>query len=212
MYAKYIKRILDFILSLCALIVLSPMLIFLTITGAIVMNGNPFFVQERPGKDERIIKIIKFKTMIDECISNGELLSDEQRLVPYGRFLRSTSCDELPELINIIKGDLSIVGPRPLLVKYLSRYTEKQRRRHEVRPGLTGYAQANGRNGITWEDKFDMDVYYVDHITFLGDVRIILDTVKIVLKSEGINSATAATMEEFMGDFSLEETKQKEAL
>lgn len=199
MYAKYIKRMLDFVLSLCALIVLSPLLAVLAIVGAIAMKGNPFFTQERPGKNEKIFKLIKFRTMSNAKDNEGNLLSDDIRLNKYGRFLRSTSLDELPELLNILKGDMSIVGPRPLLVKYLPRYNELQHRRHEVNPGLTGYAQANGRNAVTWEEKFDMDVYYVDNISFVLDIKIIFKTVLAVLKSEGISSETSATMEEFMG-------------
>lgn len=199
MYAKYFKRPLDFILSLAALIVLSPVLLILTVLGAIKMKGNPFFTQLRPGKDEKIFKLIKFRSMTCEKDADGNLLPDEQRLTRYGKLLRSASLDELPELINILKGDMSIVGPRPLLVRYLERYNDFQRRRHEARPGLTGYAQVKGRNSISWEEKFQYDVAYVDHITFLGDVQILLDTVKAVLKRDGINSETSATMEEFMG-------------
>lgn len=199
MYRNCIKRILDFTLSLLALVVLSPVLLVLTVLGAVKMKGNPFFTQLRPGKDEKIFKLIKFRSMTCEKDAAGNLLPDAQRLTKYGKLLRATSLDELPELINILIGDMSIVGPRPLLVKYLPRYNPFQRRRHEVRPGLTGYAQVHGRNAITWEDKFRLDVEYVDHITFLGDVQILLGTVKAVLKREGISSETAATMEEFMG-------------
>ena len=199
MYAKYFKRLLDFTLSLMALLVLWPVLVVLTILGAIKMKGNPFFTQLRPGKDEKIFKLIKFRSMTCEKDKNGNLLPDEQRLTRYGKILRSTSLDELPELINILKGDMSIVGPRPLLVRYLDRYNDLQRRRHEVRPGLTGYAQVKGRNTISWEEKFIYDVEYVDNITFLGDVRILIDTVVAVFKCDGINSETSATMEEFMG-------------
>ena len=168
------------------------------------MRGNPFFMQDRPGKkdktgQEHIFKLIKFRTMNNKRDKDGNLLPDEMRLTTYGRFLRSTSLDELPELINIIKGDLAIVGPRPLLVRYLPRYTEEQRHRHDVRPGLTGYAQVHGRNAISWEEKFQLDLEYVRHITWLGDMKILLDTVKTVVKREGIASATSATMEEFMG-------------
>ncbi|WP_283680869.1 sugar transferase [Parablautia sp. Marseille-Q6255] len=198
-YEKYIKRCLDFFLAFCALVVLSPVLLILTIFGTIAMHGNPFFTQERPGKNERIFKLIKFRTMTNKKDKNGKLLPDEKRLTSYGKFLRKTSLDELPELLNIVKGDMSIIGPRPLLVVYLDRYNEYQKHRHDVRPGLTGYAQANGRNAVTWEEKFEMDVWYVNHITFWGDVKIILQTVKTVLKSEGISSETSATMEEFMG-------------
>ena len=167
------------------------------------MKGNPFFTQQRPGKNERIFKLIKFRTMTCETDSNGNLLPDEKRLVPYGMFLRSTSLDELPELFNILKGDMSIVGPRPLLVRYLPRYNDEQRHRHDVRPGLTGYAQVNGRNTVTWEDKFKMDVEYTRHVTFIGDVRIILETVMKVLRREGISGEGAATMTEFMGTESI---------
>lgn len=198
-YEKYIKRCLDFILALCALVVLSPLLFILTIVGIIEMHGNPFFTQERPGKNEKIFKLIKFRTMTNKKDKNGKLLPDEKRLTSYGKFLRKTSLDELPELLNILKGDMSIIGPRPLLVVYLDRYNGYQKHRHDVRPGLTGYAQIHGRNTVTWEEKFDMDVWYVNHITFLGDIRIILRTVKTVLKREGISSETSATMEEFMG-------------
>lgn len=199
MYAKCLKRVLDFLLSLAALAVLWPVLLVLTVLGAVKMKGNPFFTQERPGKDEKIFKLIKFRTMTCEKDENGKLLPDEKRLTKYGKFLRSTSLDELPELLNILVGDMSIVGPRPLLVAYLPRYNAHQKRRHEVRPGLTGLAQVHGRNAISWEAKFDMDVTYVDSITFGGDVKIILDTVMAVLKREGISSENAATMEEFMG-------------
>ncbi len=199
MYASYIKRLLDLILSLFALVVLSPLLLILIVLGAVFMGGNPFFTQERPGKDEKIFKLIKFRTMTNEKDKNGELLPDGIRLNKYGRILRTTSLDELPELINILKGDMSIVGPRPLLVKYLPLYNEEQHHRHDVRPGLTGYAQAHGRNALSWEDKFAMDVWYTRNISFLGDVKIILDTVKTVLRRDGINSETSATMEDFMG-------------
>lgn len=205
MYAKFFKRVLDFLLSLLALIVLSPILLILMIVGAIAMGGNPFFTQMRPGKinkktgKEKIFKLIKFRTMTNAKDQDGNLLPDEKRLIKYGKILRSTSLDELPELINILKGDMSIVGPRPLLVRYLDRYTPEQRRRHEVRPGFTGLAQINGRNAISWEDKFKFDVMYVDNITFLGDIKIIFGTVKTVLKRDGISSETSATMEEFMG-------------
>ena len=199
MYARYIKRAMDFCLSLCALLVLSPVLLVLTALGAWFMKGNPFFTQERPGKDEKIFKLIKFRSMTCEKDASGQLLPDEKRLNKYGKLLRSTSLDELPELINILKGDMAVVGPRPLLVRYLPRYNATQRRRHEVRPGLTGLAQVNGRNAISWEEKFRLDVAYVDSITFLGDVKIILATVGKIFKREGISSETSATMEEFMG-------------
>lgn len=199
MYAKYIKRILDFVLSLMALIVLSPLLAILIILGAVFMRGNPFFTQARPGKNEKIFKLIKFRTMDNRKDKDGKLLPDDVRLNKYERILRSASLDELPELINILIGNMSIVGPRPLLVKYLPRYNEEQRHRHDVRPGLTGYAQAHGRNAVTWEEKFKMDVWYTRNISFITDVKVIIDTVKVVLKRDGISSDTSATMEEFMG-------------
>lgn len=204
MYEKYVKRGIDFILSLTALTVLSPLLILLTIIGAIAMGGNPFFVQKRPGKKDKngkeaIFSLIKFRTMNNKKDKNGKLLPDEVRLTKYGRFLRSTSLDELPELLNILNGSLAIIGPRPLLTSYLQRYSTEQRRRHDVRPGLTGYAQAYGRNSLTWEEKFEKDVYYVDHVSFLFDLRILFKTVEVVLKREGISSEGSATMEEFMG-------------
>ncbi len=199
MYAKFLKRPIDFILSLCAILVLSPVLLLLTVVGAFAMKGNPFFTQLRPGKNEKIFRLIKFRTMTCETDETGKPLPDEKRLTKYGKFLRSTSLDELPELFNILKGDMSIVGPRPLLVKYLPLYNEQQRRRHNVRPGLTGLAQINGRNLVTWEQRFDFDVNYVENVSFLNDCKIILGTVTTVLKSEGISSETAATMEEFCG-------------
>lgn len=198
-YEKYIKRFLDFTLSLSALILLSPILLVFMVIGTIKMKGNPFFYQQRPGKNEKIFKLIKFRTMTNKKDKQGKLLPDEQRLTSYGRFLRSTSIDELTELINILKGDMSIIGPRPLLVKYLPLYNEYQKHRHDVRPGLTGYAQVNGRNTVSWEEKFDMDVKYVQHITFVEDVKILLNTIFKVLKRDGISSETSATMEEFKG-------------
>lgn len=197
-YSKYIKRVLDFIISLLALTVLSPLLLVLTLVGAVKMRGNPFFVQERPGRNGRVFRLIKLRSMTNEK-KNGELLPDEERLTGYGRFLRRTSLDELPELLNILVGHMSIVGPRPLLVKYLPLYNEHQARRHEVRPGLTGWAQVNGRNSITWEQKFDYDVWYVDHVSFVLDVRIVMMTVRSVLKREGISGENNATMAEFEG-------------
>ncbi len=204
MYAKCFKRIIDFTLSLIALAILLPVLLLLAIIGAVAMKGNPFFVQPRPGKKdkngkEKIFKLIKFRTMSNQKDKNGNLLPDDVRLNKYGKFLRSTSLDELPELLNILKGDMAIVGPRPLLVKYLPLYTEQQRRRHDVRPGLTGLAQINGRNAATWEEKFALDAQYVGAITFWGDVKIICGTVKAVLKRDGISSVTSVTMEEFAG-------------
>lgn len=199
MYAKGLKRILDFILSALAIIIFSPILIILTIIGAIKMKGNPFFTQERPGYHEKIFKLVKFRTMTNERDKNGELLPDEVRLNRYGKILRSTSLDELPELFNIVKGDMSIVGPRPLLVRYLSRYNEEQRRRHNVRPGLTGYAQINGRNSLSWEEKFRDDVWYVDNISFWLDIKIVFKTIEVVFGRKGISSDNNVTMEEFKG-------------
>ncbi len=199
MYRRYIKRLLDIVLSLCALIVLSPLLLILTILGAIIMKGNPFFVQERPGLHERIIKVAKLRTMSNAKDKDGNLLPDAERLNAYGKFLRSTSLDELPELWCILKGDMSIIGPRPLLVKYLPLYNEEQHHRHDVRPGLTGYAQSHGRNTVTWEDKFRMDVWYTRNVSFRVDLSIFFRTILAVLKREGINSETSATMEEFKG-------------
>lgn len=204
MYAKFFKRLLDFILSVTALIVLFPVLLILTIVGAIAMKGNPFFLQPRPGKKgkdgkEKIFKLIKFRTMSNATDKDGNLLPDDQRLGKYGAFLRSTSLDELPELVNIVAGHLSCCGPRPLLVSYLPLYSSEQRRRHDVRPGLTGYAQAYGRNSLTWEEKFEKDLYYVDNVSFLLDVKIVLKTISSVLKREGICSDTSVTMEEFRG-------------
>ena len=198
-YAKYVKRYLDVFLSLMALIVLSPVFLFLIVIGTVKMKGNPFFVQKRPGKDEQIFHLIKFRTMTNKKEKNGELLPDEMRLTAYGKFLRSTSLDELPELLNILKGDMAIIGPRPLLVKYLPLYNSYQKHRHDVRPGLTGYAQVHGRNQVSWEKKFEMDVWYVQHISFWVDLKILLDTVGSVLKREGISSETSVTMEEFKG-------------
>lgn len=199
-YEKYFKRPIDFLCGLVAIIVFSWLYLLLIILGIIFMGGNPFFTQDRPGKDGKIFKLIKFRTMDNRKDKNGELLSDEVRLNKYGRFLRSTSLDELPEVFNILKGDMSVIGPRPLLVRYLDRYNAEQKHRHDVRPGLSGYAQVHGRNSVTWEDKFAMDVYYANHITFLGDIRIIWDSVIVAfVKREGISSETSATMEEFMG-------------
>ena len=186
-YEKYFKRLLDIVCSLAAIIVFSWLYIILIILGAIFMRGNPFFTQERPGKDEKIFKLIKFRSMDNRKDKNGNLLPDEVRLNKYGQFLRKTSLDELPEAFNILKGDMSIIGPRPLLVSYLPWYTEEEKQRHDVRPGHSGLAQVNGRNSVTWEEKFSWDLKYVDRITFLGDVKIILDTVKkAFIKVEGV--------------------------
>ncbi len=200
MYAKFWKRFFDLVLSFLALIVLSPLLLVLIAVGAVAMRGNPFFTQLRPGKNEKIFRLIKFRTMDNRRDENGELLPDAVRLNGYGRFLRSTSLDELPELFNILVGDMAIVGPRPLLVKYLPLYNERQHRRHSVRPGLTGWAQVNGRNLVSWEDKFEMDVRYTENIRFPTDVKIIFLTVRSVFKKEGIHAEGSETVEEFKGN------------
>ena len=205
LYRPFFKRFYDIVLSGLAIIVLSPILLILTILGAIKMKGNPFFTQMRPGKinkrtgEEKIFKLIKFRTMTCEKDENGNLLPDEKRLTKYGKILRSTSLDELPELFNIFIGDMSIVGPRPLLVQYLPLYSKEQKHRHDVRPGLTGYAQVNGRNAISWEERFKFDVEYIRKITLWTDVKIIFQTVFSILKREGITSETSATMEDFDG-------------
>lgn len=198
-YEKYIKRPQDFLCALLACIVLSPIMLIIAILVKIKIGSPVLFAQERPGLDGKIFKLYKFRTMTNEKDKNGELLPDEQRLTSFGKILRSTSLDELPELGAILSGKMSVCGPRPLLVKYLPRYNAHQARRHEVRPGFTGLAQVNGRNSISWEEKFDLDVEYVDQITFLGDWKIIFKTVWTVLKREGINSETSVTMEEFKG-------------
>ena len=198
-YEKYIKRLLDFTLSFLALIILSPVLLVTALLVRIKLGSPIIFHQERPGKSEKIFRLYKFRSMTDECDENGNLLPDDERLTRFGRTLRSTSLDELPELWNILRGDMSIVGPRPLLVKYLPLYNEEQRHRHDVRPGLTGWAQANGRNAISWEEKFKLDVWYVQHISFLVDVKVIFMTVKKVFCRDGISSETSVTMEEFSG-------------
>jgi len=196
-YERLVKRALDAFLSTLAFIVLSPVLLVTAILVRIKLGSPIIFCQVRAGRDEKPFKVYKFRTMTDGRDENGNLLPDEVRLTSFGKKLRSTSLDELPELFNIIKGDMSIIGPRPLHVYYLPWYTEEQRKRHDVRPGLTGYAQAHGRNTVDWDDKFQMDVDYASHITFLGDCRIIIDTVKTVFKHEGISSETSATMEDF---------------
>lgn len=212
MYAKYFKRLFDFCFSLFGLILLLPLMVVLTVAGAIVMKGNPFFIQKRPGKkdkngNEKIFSLIKFRTMTCEKDQDGNLLPDELRLNKYGRFLRATSLDELPELVCIMWGYMSLIGPRPLLPKYLDRFTEKQRHRHDVRPGLTGLAQINGRNALCWEDRFKLDLEYVANVTFFGDLKIFFQTVLKVLKREGISSEASATMEEFMGTVDLNGAK-----
>ena len=199
-YEKFIKRPQDFLCALAAIVVLSPVMLVTAILVRTKLGSPIIFKQERPGLNGKIFTLYKFRTMTDKTDENGNLLPDEIRLTSFGKKLRSTSLDELPELFNILNGDMAVVGPRPLLVRYLPRYNAHQARRHEVRPGFTGYAQVNGRNSITWEDKFDKDVYYVDHVTFLGDWKIIFQTVKTVLKREGISSDTSVTMEEFMGN------------
>ncbi len=201
-YAQYIKRPLDFLLSLCAIIALSPLLLLLTIVGAIKMKGNPFFTQLRPGKDEKIFRLIKFRTMTCETDVDGNPLPDEQRLVPYGKFLRSTSLDELPELFNILKGDMAIVGPRPLLVRDMVFMTNEQRKRHTVRQGLTGLAQISGRNAMTWEDKLDYDLHYVQNVSLMTDLFIILKTIYKVFIREGITEEGQATAMD-LGDYLL---------
>ena len=190
MYAKFFKRFLDFILSLCAVIVLSPILLVLIVLGTIFMRGNPFFFQERPGKDEKIFKLIKFRTMDNRKDKEGNLLPDEIRLNKYGRFLRSTSLDELPELINILKGDMSIIGPRPLLIEYLPWYSETERHRHDVRPGLTGWAQVNGRNSIDWDTRFALDVEYVNNLSSVFDMKIFVLTIMKVLNRSDVAEDT----------------------
>ena len=198
-YERYIKCPQDFILALLALIVLSPVLIIIAITVRIKLGAPILFKQNRPGMNGKIFRLYKFRSMSDARDENGDLLPDEMRLGKFGKLLRSTSLDELPSLINVLRLEMSLVGPRPLLVQYLSRYNDHQARRHEVRPGFTGYAQVNGRNAICWEDKFNYDVHYVDNITFLGDWKILFKTIGIVFKRDGISSGTSVTMEEFMG-------------
>lgn len=199
MYRTFIKRLLDFLLSLIAIIILSPVMLILIVMVKCRIGSPVFFKQERPGKNEIIFKMYKFRTMTNEMDENGNLLPDDQRLTSFGKFLRSTSLDELPELFNILKGDMSIIGPRPLLVKYLPLYNEEQKHRHDVLPGLTGWAQVNGRNAISWEKKFEYDVWYVKNTNFILDFKILLMTLKKVLIRDGISSETCDTMEEFKG-------------
>lgn len=200
MYRCFFKRFFDFLLSLIAIILLSPVFLVVALLVRTKLGSPILFCQERPGKDEKIFKMYKFRSMSDERDENGQLMPDEVRLTSFGKKLRSTSLDELPELFNILKGDMSIVGPRPLLVKYLPLYSTEQRKRHDVRPGLTGWAQANGRNAISWEEKFKYDVDYTEKYSFFMDLKIIFMTVRSVLRHEGISSESAATMEEFLGN------------
>lgn len=199
-YEKFIKRPLDIVCALAAILVFWWLYVIVAILVRIKLGSPVLFRQKRPGKDEKIFELYKFRTMTDERDENGELLPDEIRLTKFGRFLRSTSLDELPEAFNILKGDMSVVGPRPLLIQYLPLYSDEQRARHDVRPGLSGHAQVHGRNTVTWQEKFAMDIKYVDNITFLGDVQIILDTVRVALKREGISSGSSVTMEPFRGN------------
>ncbi len=203
-YEKFIKRPLDFLLALVALIVLSPVMLITAILVRVKLGSPVLFKQPRPGKDEKVFNLYKFRSMTDGRDENGDLLPDEVRLTAFGKKLRSTSLDELPEFINILKGDMSFVGPRPLLVKYLPLYNEEQKHRHDVRPGLTGWAQVNGRNLLSWEDKFEKDVYYVNHVSFLFDLKIVFKTIAVVFDHSGISSETDATMQAFTG------TKTKE--
>ena len=210
MYKKYIKRPIDFCLSLCAIIVLSPVLLMLTILGAVMMKGNPFFTQLRPGKDEKIFKLIKFRTMTCEKDKDGNLLPDEKRLTAYGKFLRSTSLDELPELINILVGDMSIVGPRPLLVEYLPYYTDEEKHRHDVRPGLTGLAQVNGRNYIDWDLRLLLDLEYISSCCLMKDISIIMQTIKKVFLAEEVAEDTERIEGNFATIRKLKAEQQKE--
>jgi len=206
MYKSYLKRGLDFLVSLMVLLVLLPFIGIIAILLAIAQKGNVFFIQERPGKNAKVFKIVKFKTMTDEKDEEGNLLPDEKRLTNIGKFVRSTSIDELPQLINVVKGDMAIVGPRPLLVKYLPLYSSFQAKRHDVRPGITGWAQVNGRNAISWDKKFELDVWYTENLSFLIDIKIILLTIKKVFWREGISAETSATMETFTGNKNNETT------
>lgn len=199
LYRNFFKRVIDFILALAGFIILLPLFIVATILLLLANNGKPFFFQRRPGKHGNIFLLVKFKTMNDAKDASGNLLPDERRLTPVGKFIRKTSLDEIPQLLNVIKGDMSLIGPRPLLVEYLPLYTPEQNRRHEVRPGITGWAQVNGRNAISWEKKFELDVYYVDHMSLLMDLKIIILTIKKIFKSEGISQQGHATMPAFKG-------------
>lgn len=199
MYKSFFKRLIDFVAAFAGLLILSPVFIVVTIGLYFANNGKPFFFQARPGKNEKIFKIIKFKTMNDKKDSSGNLLSDAERLTPIGAFVRKTSLDEIPQLINVLKGDMSLIGPRPLLVQYLPLYNDVQKRRHEVRPGITGWAQVNGRNAISWAKKFELDVWYVEHLSFTTDLKVFFMTFKKVFKREGISQEGQATMEMFNG-------------
>ena len=201
MYKLFFKRFFDFWIALIALICISPILLVVTTWLHFANKGaGAFYCQQRPGKRGVIFEVIKFKSMTDERDESGKLLPDKQRLTSAGKFVRSTSIDELPQLVNVLKGDMSLIGPRPLLVEYLPLYTTEQARRHEVRPGLTGYAQSHGRNNLSWQKKFELDVYYVDHLTFIMDVKVFFKTIIVVLTRSGISSQTSSTMEEFMGN------------
>jgi undecaprenyl phosphate N,N'-diacetylbacillosamine 1-phosphate transferase len=200
MYKSVFKPVLDFLVALIGLLVLSPIFLFVMIALTIANNGKPFFFQKRPGKNEKIFSIIKFKTMNDKKDEQGNLLSDAERLTPIGAFVRKTSLDEIPQLINVLKGDMSLIGPRPLLIQYLPLYNAQQKRRHEVKPGITGWAQVNGRNAIRWTQKFEYDVWYVDNVSLSLDFKILMKTIQKVFKQEGINSDSSATMEYFTGN------------
>ncbi len=200
MYKKYLKPLIDITIALIGFVILSPIFLTVTVLLFIANQGKPFFFQERPGKNERIFKIIKFKTMNDKKDDNGNLLPDAQRLTKVGSFVRKTSLDEIPQLLNVINGDMSLVGPRPLLVEYLPLYNQQQKRRHLVKPGITGWAQVNGRNAISWDQKFNLDIWYVDNLSLLIDIKIIFLTIKKVFKSEGISSSSSVTMEKFEGN------------
>lgn len=201
LYRYFFKYIFDFFIALIGIIILSPVFILLILTQYIANNGaGIFFTQTRPGKDSRIFRLLKFKTMNDHKDANGKLLPDKDRLTPIGRFIRSTSMDELPQLINVLKGDMSLIGPRPLLIKYLPLYNQRQARRHEVRPGITGWTQVNGRNSLSWEQKFELDIYYVDNLSFALDMKILWLTVLKVFKREGISQGGQATMQAFRGN------------
>ncbi|MBS1549852.1 MAG: sugar transferase [Bacteroidetes bacterium] len=199
MYKNHLKRLIDFLAAFFGLLILSPIFLLVTLGLAIANQGKPFFFQRRPGKNEKIFKIIKFKTMNDKKDEDGNLLTDAERLTPIGAFVRKTSLDEIPQLINVLKGDMSLIGPRPLLPEYLPLYSETQKRRHEVRPGITGWAQVNGRNAISWQKKFELDVWYVEHLSFKTDLKVFFMTFKKVFKSEGISQEGQATMEVFNG-------------